>query len=96
VFAMWVAREDAGTEGVEEALSRARDRGLANVDAIVREDGVRLGLTEEVGRHYLTKNLHYHLSSAERTGLRLFRELAAQQNLVNPDVDLVFRDLVTA
>jgi chorismate dehydratase len=96
VFAMWVARSDATTDGVDEALSAARDRGIANVQAIVDTDAARLGLSPEVGLHYLTRNLHYYLSSAERTGLRLFQELAAQHNLVNPDVDLVFRDLVTA
>jgi len=96
VFAMWVARCDSSTDGVDEALAAARDRGLANIEEIVRNDGVRIGLSEEVGRHYLTKNLHYRLSSAERTGLRLFQELAAQHNLVDPDVELVFRDLVTA
>jgi chorismate dehydratase len=93
---MWVARQDANTDGIEDVLSQARDLGLANVERIAREEAPRLGLTEDVAYNYLTKNLHYHLTSAERNGLRLFCELAAQHNLVKPDVDIIFRDLVTA
>lgn len=96
VFAMWVARRDAETDGIEEALSKARDQGLANISAIARKEAPRLGLSYDVAMTYLTKNLHYHLTSAERSGLRLFCELASQHNLVNPDVDIVFRDLVVA
>ena len=96
VFAMWVARQEADTDGIEDALSQARDLGLARVCEIAREEAPKLGLTEEVACNYLTKNLHYHLTSAERSGLKLFCELAAQHNLVKSDVDIVYRDLVTA
>lgn len=96
VFAMWVARQEADTEGVDDALSHARDLGLARVQEIAAEEAPRLGLTNSVAHNYLTKNLHYHLTSAERSGLKLFCELAAQHNLVKPDVEIVFRDCVTA
>ena len=96
VFAMWVARQEADTEGVDDALSHARDLGLARISDIAAQEAPRLGLTESVAYNYLTKNLHYHLTSAERSGLRLFCELAAQHNLVKPDVEIVFRDCVTA
>ena len=96
VFAMWVARQEADTDGIEDALSQARDLGRARVCEIAREEAPKLGLTEEVACNYLTKNLHYHLTSAERSGLKLFCELAAQHNLVKSDVDIVYRDLVTA
>ena len=96
VFAMWVARRESNTDGVEEALSHARDLGLANVAEIAREEAPRLGLSESVAYNYLTRNLHYHLTSAERSGLKLFCELAAKHNLVKSNVEIVFRDLVTA
>lgn len=96
VFAMWVARQDARTEGVDDALSQARDLGVARATEIAREEAPKLGLSESLAHQYLTRNLHYHLTSAERSGLKLFHELAAQHHLVNPDVDIVFRDLVTA
>ncbi len=96
VFAMWVARQGADTDGIEEALSEARDLGLARITAIACEEAPKLGLSDEVACNYLTKNLHYHLTSAERSGLKLFCELAAQHNLVKSDVDINYRDLVTA
>lgn len=96
VFAMWVARREVNTEGVDEALSHARDLGIANVVDIAREEAPRLGISEKLAHTYLTRNLHYHLTSAERSGLKLFSELAAQHNLVKPNVDIVYRDLITA
>ena len=96
VFAMWVARREVNTEGVDEALSHARDLGIANVADIAREEAPRLGISEKLTHTYLTRNLHYHLTSAERSGLKLFSELAAQHNLVKPNVDIVYRDLITA
>jgi chorismate dehydratase len=96
VFAMWVARQEVDTDGIDDVLSHARDLGLARVAEIAAEEAPRLGLTQAVAHNYLTKNLHYHLTSAERSGLRLFSELAAQHNLVKPDVKIVFRDFVTA
>jgi chorismate dehydratase len=96
VFAMWVARQEANTDGVEDALSRARDLGMQRVAGIAHEEAPKLGIPESVALSYLTTNLHYHFTSAERSGLKLFSELAAQHNLVKPNVDIVFRDLVTA
>jgi chorismate dehydratase len=96
VFAMWVARREVNTEGVDEALSHARDLGIANVADIAREEAPRLGISETLAHKYLTRNLHYHLTSAERSGLKLFSELAAQHNLVKPNVDIIYRDLITA
>lgn len=96
VFAMWVARRDVCTDGIEEALCQARDRGLARAGDIAREQAPRLGLTEKVAYDYLTRNLHYHLTTAERSGLKLFCDLAARHSLVNPDVDIIYRDLVPA
>jgi chorismate dehydratase len=96
VFAMWVARQEANTDGIDDILSQARDRGLERIEEIAAEAAPRLGLSQSVAHNYLTRNLHYHMTSAERSGLKLFCELAAQHNLVKPDVDIVFRDFVTA
>jgi predicted solute-binding protein len=63
---------------------------------IARTEAPRLGLDQQTAYRYLTRNLHYHLTSAEKNGLRLFCSLAARHHLVNPDVELIFRDLVPA
>ena len=66
------------------------------MDKIAHDEAPRLGISETLAHNYLTKNLHYHLTSAERSGLKLFCELAAKHNLVKKNVEIVFRDLVTA
>ncbi len=96
VFAMWVARQDVCTAGIDEHLARARDMGVKLIPSIAEKEAPRLGLSTSVACRYLTHNLHYHLTSAEKNGLRLFCDLATQHQLVNPDVELVFRDLVSA
>lgn len=96
VFAMWVAHSDADTSGIAEALAAARDQGVAAVEQIARHEAPKLRLTESVAHHYLTENLHYHMTSAERNGLQLFHELASQHNLVNQNANLVFSDFATA
>jgi chorismate dehydratase len=96
VFAMWVARQDSRTEGLDDVLSRARDLGVDDIPAIARSEAPRLALSEQTALNYLNHNLHYHMTSAERSGLRLFCDLAAQHHLVNPNVELIFRDLVPA
>ncbi|MEQ9406860.1 MAG: menaquinone biosynthesis protein [Fuerstiella sp.] len=96
VFAMWVAQADLQLAGVSEALSVARDRGLERVAAIAETEAPRLGLREQVVFDYLTRNLHYRMTSAERSGLQLFHELASQHNLVDQHANLIFSDFVTA
>jgi len=96
VFAMWVAHKSADTTGVASALNEARDRGLANVTDIAKSESAKLGIAETVALNYLTKNLHYRMTAAERSGLQLFHELASRHNLVNQNANLVFSDFVTA
>ena len=68
VFAMWVAHSDAELTGVAAALNESRDRGLAAVNEIAHTEAPKLGITERVATDYLTKNLHYTMTSAERSG----------------------------
>ena len=96
VFAMWVAHSDADMTGVSAALSTARDQGIAAVERIARDEAPGLNLSEQTAHRYLKKNLHYHMTSAERSGLQLFHELASQHNLVNRNANVVFSDFVTA
>jgi chorismate dehydratase len=91
VFAMWVTRKDAVLRGLESQLSQARDRGLENIESIARRGAEDLGLDDETALSYLTRNLHFRLESAERAGLRLFHQLAADLGFARPE-PLTFRD----
>jgi chorismate dehydratase len=96
VFAMWAARGGTNLEGVEEALSLARDRGVERLADIARREAPKLAISEEFACSYLVHNLHFQLGSAERSGLNLFQELAVKWGLAPQGVGLVFRDCLSA
>ncbi|MEZ6061645.1 MAG: menaquinone biosynthesis protein [Planctomycetaceae bacterium] len=83
VFAMWVARHDADVSGIADALNEARDRGVRAIQKIAGDESPKLQISEKLAFDYLTKNLYYRMTSAERSGLELFHQLATQNNLVN-------------
>jgi chorismate dehydratase len=85
VFAMWVARIDRDISGVEQALDESRDRGVAAISRIAAEQAPLLDLAPTAAFTYLTENLNYYLTSAERSGLELFRQLAEKQHLLCPE-----------
>jgi chorismate dehydratase len=96
VFAVWAARVGTDLSSVEEVLGRTRDLGVERAAAIAKREAPLLGLSEATAYNYLTKNLHFRIGSAERTGLRLFSRLAAGLQLVPEGVELVFRDCAPA
>ena len=96
VFAVWAAREGTDLGAVDEALGRARDHGVEQAAAIARREAPQLEISEAMAYDYLTKNLHFRLGSAERSGLRLFSDLSSRLGLVPEGVELVFRDCAPA
>lgn len=95
VFAMWVARGDADTTHLAAELCAARDRGVASLERIAHREAQALGISEERAFEYLRYNLHFHLGSAEYSGLRLFSQFALQLGLIPEDQNLV-QDYATA
>ena len=81
VYAMWTGR--AGVVGPEHIaeLNAARDRGAADVAAIVRAEAAGSAAREAQALEYLRDNLKYALGDAEIAGLRRFHELAAELGL---------------
>ncbi|MGA8044366.1 MAG: menaquinone biosynthesis protein [Terracidiphilus sp.] len=62
---------------VAEDLVASRDRGLANIDALVEEWSARLPVPAETIRTYLSTNIHYTLDDECIEGMRgFFREAA--------------------
>jgi len=96
VFAVWAARAGTDLSLVEEALGHARDLGVDRASAIAKREAPLLGLSEATAYNYLTKNLHFRIGPAERSGLRLFANLAARLELIPEGVELVFRDCAPA
>jgi chorismate dehydratase len=87
VFAMWIARDGVDLAEVGSLLEAARDRGVADIDAIVEREADAVGIAPELATRYLRENLHFTFGEEERTGLRKFYELCVKHELVPRDVN---------
>lgn len=82
VFAVWALRGGiAGLPAVAEAFRLLRDRGVARIPGIVREDDFA---DEETRRRYLTEFLRFHIGADGRKALDLYRSLLIRHGLL-PD-----------
>jgi chorismate dehydratase len=82
---------DEDLDFVERALRQSRNWGIARLEEIAEREALQLGLSLPTTFNYLSKNLQYHLGRAERSGLKLFYELARGLDLAPAGVDLRFR-----
>jgi chorismate dehydratase len=96
VFAMWVARAGASTEGLDVALGEARDAGVAHLAEIAEREAAPLGLTRPQCLSYLRDNLYFYLGPREQRGLELFYKKAASLGLAPQGVELGIRDCQTS
>jgi len=78
VYAMWVGRPGTVTPAQVRALQAARDRGLANLPLIAKQESNGDPGYEQRALVYLRDNLKYSLGDAEQAGLRRFHELATE------------------
>ena len=96
VFAIWAGRAGCQLTDSAAMFSAARDDGVERLTEIARRESIGLGISEALAVEYLTRNLYYRLGSAERSGMRLFQELAVELGLAPKGGKLVFRDHATA
>ncbi len=83
VFAIWTARAGVNLHDLPARLERAKNRGLSNVDAIVREHGVPRGWPPEIARRYLTQYLKFDIGPRQLQAIELFHELAARHGAID-------------
>jgi chorismate dehydratase len=88
VFAMWVARRGVDLQGVNQALTAARDEGVRHLEEIAAAEAAPLGLTQRECLGYLRDNLHFYLGPREQQGLELFYRHAIRLGLAPPGVEL--------
>ena len=90
VFAVWSVRPGVNLRGIDEALTAAKEQGLANVGAIAYDESLRLGLDAGFCRRYLENILRFDLGPTELAGLMRFCELANGLDLLPPAKSLRF------
>lgn len=88
VAAVWAIRPQAqdrySSAELIHDLQQSRDSGLANVGQLVEEWTPRIAIPPQTIRHYLTQNIHYHLSPDCIAAIEAFRLYAAQAGILAP------------
>jgi predicted solute-binding protein len=74
VFAVWAATRQYDAEPFSSSLQF----GLEHIDDIIEREHASRGVGMELAREYLTRHIQFELGSAERAGLDLFLEYAAE------------------
>jgi chorismate dehydratase len=92
VFAVWAARPGVEVAVLETALDAARDRGVAELEAIATERSAAMGLPRSVVLKYLREHLNFYFDVGERRGLGLFFRRAAELELIPHDFRWQFDD----
>lgn len=88
VWAFWAGRRDALEPAGVDALTAARDAGVAASDAIAAEycGAERAAL----GQAYLRDNIYYVMEEREIAGLTRYYDMAARRRLMDPVREPVF------
>jgi chorismate dehydratase len=90
VAAVWAVRpESLGNSNLTAAqltddLATSRDHGLAHIEQLVEQWTPRIAIPPTTIRNYLTHNIHYHLDPDCIRTIKLFREYAAEVDILPP------------
>jgi chorismate dehydratase len=82
VFAVWAVRPGVHLGDSATAFKRAKEHGLAHAGEIAAREAPLLGLDAGFCRRYLSNVIRYDLGPAELAGLRKFRDLCEELDLV--------------
>ena len=80
-------------ESVVQDLIQSRDHGLQNIDALAAEWSLKLPISEETIRSYLSGNIHYVLDEECLEGMRGFFRTAAELGVL-PEYTVAVPELV--
>jgi len=90
VAAVWAVRpESLGNSNLTAAqltgdLATSRDHGLSHIEQLVQQWTPRIAIPPTTIRNYLTRNIHYHLDPDCIHTIKLFREYAAEVDILPP------------
>jgi chorismate dehydratase len=90
VAAVWAVRPEALTSShitsrqLTEDLEASRNHGLTHIEQLVEQWTPRIAIPPATIRHYLTRNIHYHLDPDCIRAIELFRQYAAEVDVLPP------------
>jgi chorismate dehydratase len=103
VFAFWAVRKAALNDAPRDLdlaalFQESRDHGLLpeSLDRIAREWALRLSLSEDAVKSYLTENIHYSLDPDCLDGLQSFYRYAHESGVLPSAPPLCFLDVAKA
>ena len=82
VFALWIGRPDLLTEALCAHLLKAKEWGVAHLDAIAARRAHEHGESHERAAAYFSHAIVYDLGAREEEGLRLFAEKIRARGLI--------------
>ena len=83
VFATWMARPNVELASLHDLLLRAKQQGLADIDAIVARYGVARGWPADVANRYLRRHLQFDVGPQEIEAIRSFHRLAHDVGIID-------------
>lgn len=96
VAAVWAVRPEAlgpprlTAAKLVEDLEASRNHGLLHIEDLVEQWTPRIDLSPKVIRHYLSHNIHYVLNTDCVRAIKLFRQYAAEVDVLPPLPELRF------
>jgi chorismate dehydratase len=96
VAAVWAVRPEAlsishiTAAQLTHDVTNSRDHGLAHIEDLVHQWTPRIPIPPATIRHYLTHNIHYFLDEACIQTINLFRQYAAESDILPPLPNLRF------
>jgi len=96
VAAVWAVRPEAlgapnlTAAQLTEDLEASRDHGLLNIENLVKQWTPRIAIPPATIRHYLSHNIHYILNADCIRAIELFRQYAAEVDVLPPLPHLQF------
>lgn len=89
VFTLWLARPEADPR-LMEVLSRARDRGLAELPLIAHEAAAVRGLDEAAALKYISETLDYTWTEEHAKSLRHFGAELCELGLIGASREILY------
>ena len=90
VAAVWAVRPEALDDSkltaaqLTDDLATSRNHGLAHIEQLVEQWTPRIAIPPTTIRNYLTRNIHYHLDPDCIRTIELFRQYAAEVDVLPP------------
>ncbi|MGC8784959.1 MAG: menaquinone biosynthetic enzyme MqnA/MqnD family protein [Armatimonadota bacterium] len=82
VWALWLGEAERITPSLVEVLLTACRWGLEHIDQVVHQQAARLGLPQDLVRHYLCDIMQYEMTPAHEQALQRFAEECGRLGLV--------------